>query len=236
MMLAENSSPEATPIQHFYALINIACIDLEMDAEVAQVQEGLNTARAVCESLPSRYPRGMQICDIMVARLHLQQGQRTESRRMYEDSFTSLQCRDNETSLLCLRVLGDPTNSLGTLQETFRWAIVFLAVGLRGRDNLAICQALRCLADILVQQAEEGTALALLEISLQGFTAMDVHRGRAECLYGIGGIWDSRGEPEKAVELWQMARRLFEMSSQSKKVDLIDTKLNHGTLATVIEL
>jgi hypothetical protein len=86
-------------------------------------------------------------------------------------------------------------------------------------------QALRCLGQILSAQGEAETALSLFNVALDGFTFMDVHHWRADCMVRIADILQDCGEVMKAVELWKAARPLFERSSQMKDITWIDAKL-----------
>jgi hypothetical protein len=61
--------------------------------------------------------------------------------------------------------------------------------------------------------------------ALEGFTYMDVHRSRAQCMLRLGDLADKRGELSTAIEFWKSARPLFEKSSQAKDMAQIDLRL-----------
>jgi hypothetical protein len=65
----------------------------------------------------------------------------------------------------------------------------------------------------------------LFTVALEGFTRMDVHRSRAECILQFGDISMGHSDPLKAVEFWERARPLFERSSQAKQVQHINERL-----------
>jgi hypothetical protein len=78
-----------------------------------------------------------------------------------------------------------------------------------------------------------------------GFTYMDVHQSRAECMLKLGDISNSHGDPLKAVELWSTAGPLFERSSQTQQVQCIEERLasvgsdvleHHRKIAPLVEL
>ncbi|KAJ7037600.1 hypothetical protein C8F04DRAFT_1393523 [Mycena alexandri] len=73
---------------------------------------------------------------------------------------------------------------------------------------------------------DEVTAVNLFTIALEGFTYMDVHRSRAECMIRFGDIAKKNGDVLKALELWEIARPLFERSSQAKRVQDIDDRVS----------
>jgi hypothetical protein len=79
---------------------------------------------------------------------------------------------------------------------------------------------------MFLMQNDEDTAISLFTVALEGFTHMDVHRSRAECMLIFGDISNSHGDQLKAVELWSTARPLFERSSQVKEVQHIDERLS----------
>ncbi|KAJ6616713.1 hypothetical protein B0H10DRAFT_1948876 [Mycena sp. CBHHK59/15] len=222
---------DRAPFAHLYALINLACTDISMGADEHQVRKSLDAARSVCVSMS--YSRGFEACDIILAQLHLSQGRLTEAHTLFEQSFNLIRERDVEGSLLCLEALGDPNNGMGNLDSTFTWTVILLGVGLQGRNMLAIYRAFRCLGDTFSEQGDKDTALTLFETALEGFTAMEIHRGKADCLVRIGDIWKYRGHSETAETFWKAARPLFQRSSQGKDVAKVDDRLAAGNLECI---
>ncbi|KAJ7879353.1 hypothetical protein B0H13DRAFT_1892245 [Mycena leptocephala] len=104
------------------------------------------------------------------------------------------------------------------------WTTVFLVYSLKQREQLEIHQGLKFLGDIFLAQGDERRAINLFTVALEGFTYMDVHRSRAECLLRLGDIFKGHGNLLKAVELWETAKLLFERSSQAKQVKYIQEK------------
>jgi hypothetical protein len=102
---------------------------------------------------------------------------------------------------------------------------VFLVHSVRLKEKLGIHKALQFLGDAFFAQDDEHTAINLFTVALEGFTYMDVHHSRAECMLRLGDISKGQGDLLKAVELWTTARPLFEQSSQAKQVDNIDQRL-----------
>jgi hypothetical protein len=78
---------------------------------------------------------------------------------------------------------------------------------------------------MFLMQNDEDTAISLFTVALEGFTYMDVHRSRAECMLRLGDILKSHSDMLKAIELWTTARSLFERSSQAKQVQCVDERL-----------
>jgi hypothetical protein len=78
---------------------------------------------------------------------------------------------------------------------------------------------------VFIHQKDEETAISLFTVALEGFTYIDVHRSRAECMLRLGDISREHNELLKAQQLWETARPLFEHSSQAKQVKDFDDRL-----------
>jgi hypothetical protein len=102
-----------------------------------------------------------------------------------------------------------------------RWTTVFLVHSIKHKKNLEVHKALQFFGDLFLTQGDESSAINLFTIALEGFTYMDVHCSRAECMIRLGNISKSHGDLPKAMELWDTARPLFEHSSQAQQVENI---------------
>ncbi|KAJ7274698.1 hypothetical protein C8J57DRAFT_1224287 [Mycena rebaudengoi] len=127
-----------------------------------------------------------------------------------------------ELSLQGLAKLADLSTEMNNIMTTLRWTGIFLGLALKCKDKCQTMQAFRCLGQILSANGDNETALSIFEVALDGFTSMDVHHWRADCMARIAGIMNNRGEIRKAVELWKAARPLFKRSSQMKDIIMID--------------
>jgi hypothetical protein len=125
----------------------------------------------------------------------------------------------------CLERLADLSTEMNNTQNTLRWAGIFLSLALTSKDRLAEMKALSCLGQISAAERDDETALSLFTVALDGFTFMDVHHWRADCMVQIADIYEKRGDSWKSVELWKTARPLFERSSQANSVTWIDVRL-----------
>jgi hypothetical protein len=105
------------------------------------------------------------------------------------------------------------------------WTTVFFVHSLKSKEKLGINKALEFFGDVFLSQGDEHTGINLFTVALEGFTYMDVHCSRAECMVRLGDISKGQGDLLKAVKLWMTARPLFEQSSQAKQVDNIDQRL-----------
>ncbi|KAF8199402.1 hypothetical protein K438DRAFT_2114159 [Mycena galopus ATCC 62051] len=68
------------------------------------------------------------------------------------------------------------------------WATVYFVHSLKLKRRLDIHKALQYLGSMFLSQGEEDTAHNLFMVALDGFTQMDVHRSRAECMLQLGDI------------------------------------------------
>jgi hypothetical protein len=102
---------------------------------------------------------------------------------------------------------------------------MYFVHSLKLKEKLGIHKALQFLGDIFLANDDEDTAFSLFTVTLEGFTQMDVHRSRAECMLHLGDISKGHSDLLKAVELWATARPLFEWSSQAKQLQIIDERL-----------
>ncbi|KAJ7215642.1 hypothetical protein C8J57DRAFT_1600268 [Mycena rebaudengoi] len=137
--------------------------------------------------------------------------------------------------LLCLERLGDLSAGMNDIPTTLRWTVILLGQAVKCKEKRQTMQAFRCLGQIFAAEGDNETALSLFNVALDGFTFMDVHRWKADCMVRIADILTSRGEVMKAVELWKAARPLFERSSQMKDIIKIDAKLAEVDSAILVE-
>ncbi|KAJ7715749.1 hypothetical protein B0H16DRAFT_1701595 [Mycena metata] len=93
------------------------------------------------------------------------------------------------------------------------------------KEKLGIYKALQFIGDVHIMQNDELTAVSLFTVALAGFTYMDVHRSRAECMIRLGDMAKKNGDLLKALELWETAKPLFQCSSQAKRVQDIDERV-----------
>ncbi|KAJ7848299.1 hypothetical protein B0H13DRAFT_1906827 [Mycena leptocephala] len=154
--------------------------------------------------------------------LYLREGNFPKARLLFERCMKL--CKYSEIMFYCLERLGDVTR-WDTPNWMSGWTTVFLVYSHKSKEKRGIHKALQFLGDIFLAQNDEHTAISLFRVALDGFTQMDVHLGRAECMTRLGDISKERGNLVKAMRLWETAKPLFERSSQAKQVDCIDNRL-----------
>ncbi|KAJ7620761.1 hypothetical protein DFH06DRAFT_1143866 [Mycena polygramma] len=218
--ICQATSMTENSLEHAFASLNLAEIDLSLDVPKDAVQQRIDDARSIFAIMAQQ--RGLIWCDIGLADLTLREGDILAARALFLRCLKS--DSGNDAVSHCLFSLGD-LGRWGDSPETSNWATVLLAYSLHSKERLLIYKALLCLGQICHGRADDDTATSLFNVALEGFTNMDVHRSRGECMLYLGDIFKGRGDLLKAVELWDTARPLFERSSQGKQVKKIGERL-----------
>jgi tetratricopeptide (TPR) repeat protein len=220
MILQETSAD-----QDFYtyglALLNVAEIDVSNGAPKNDVQSIYEKVREIFST--RNIVIEVVMCDAILADLYLREGNVLTAKTLFERCL-KLSGEQSDVMTYCLERLGN-TSCWGAPNWMSGWTTVFLVHSVRRKEKLGICKALQFLGDVFLAQDEEHTAINLFTVALEGFTWMDVHRSKAECMLRLGDISKEQGDLLKAVELWTTARPLFERSSQAKQVKNVDQRL-----------
>jgi hypothetical protein len=216
--------------------LNIALIDIATGAESKNIRQNLDMAQFHLKALYGYNSREISVSiDYAVAELCLRDGPLETVNAMFEKCLALSLDIGTELSLLCLEKLGDLSTRMNDILTTLRWTGIFLGLALKCKDKRQTMQAFRCLGQIFSDKGDDETALSLFTVALDGFTFMDVHRWRADCMVRMADILKNCGEVMKAVELWTTARPLFERSSQMKHILKIDGKLAEIDPAVLVE-
>jgi hypothetical protein len=170
------------------------------------------------------YLRGVSWCDVLQGNLHLREGNLLEANILFEKCLR--QCWGKYADLMtsCLEALAHGSR-WRAVDWTDTWTVVFLARALKLKQTLEIYKALQFLGDVFLSEVDLQTANSLFSAALEGFTHMDVHRSRAECMLRLGDISKQGGNMLSAKEYWTTARLLFERSSQVNEVTCIDERV-----------
>ncbi|KAJ7933896.1 hypothetical protein B0H13DRAFT_1855752 [Mycena leptocephala] len=211
------------PYYHALISLNIAEIGVEIGATRHDVQSNLAIAHSIFTKTGDSI--AVMYCDTIEAALCLRDGNLLEARSLFYKclKFAGGQLVDAIT--YCLERLGDICQWSPMHPAPSTWTIVFLGYALKTKNNLEILKALQYLGDANLLEGDYETALSLFTLAVGGFTEMDVHRSRAECMLKLGDIAKLYGDPLKAVEHWERARPLFERSSRGKQLVQIDERL-----------
>ncbi|KAJ7749395.1 hypothetical protein B0H16DRAFT_1845367 [Mycena metata] len=200
------------------SLMNIAAVEVSIGVPYNMIQEKIGASQTIFKKIGHKMM--LTACDIIQADLNLREG----------DMTCSLFCkclkfglgRFSEIVSYCLERLADITR--WGRHHDHSWSTVLLAHSLKAKEKLGIHKALQFIGDVHLMDNDELTTISLFTVALEGFTNMDVHRSRAECMIQLGDIAKKNGDLLKALELWETARPLFERSSQAKRVQDIDER------------
>ncbi|KAJ7199198.1 hypothetical protein GGX14DRAFT_468258 [Mycena pura] len=206
--MARKLSPAQDPQLHAYALLNIAQIEVTIGTPECEVRQKLAKVAMVFGAI--NYPIGIVCCDTVEAGLELRSGNFVEARKLFQKCLNRTWGQYSEVVTYCL----ESWSSTG--------AVVLLAHALKTSDRPAIHKALRYIGDIFLKQGDEETCRSLVTAALIGFTEMDIHQSRAECMLRLGNILTRKGDVEQAVHLWRKAQPLFSRSLQVEQVAYID--------------
>jgi tetratricopeptide (TPR) repeat protein len=219
--LLQNILEDQDPYNHAFALLNIAEIDVSIGTSKQNVQRNIQTARELFNS------RGLGIevtmCDTTLADLHLREGNTVAAEGLFKKGIM-LSEADVQMRSFCLERLGD-VSRWNSAHHGASWTTMYFVHSLKLKEKLGIHKGLQFMGDIFLASGDEDTAITLFTVALEGFTYMNVHRSRAECMLRLGDIFKGHGDLLKALELWETARPLFERSSQAKQIENIDGRL-----------
>jgi tetratricopeptide (TPR) repeat protein len=222
--IAQETSLLSDKYDYAFSLLNIAQIDVLIGTVQHEVQQKLGEAKALFQTLGQSAEEGF--CDMVMADLHLREGDSAYAKPIFEKSFHSSLGSQHDHAFYCLERLADPSQWRSTdLDETAAWTMVYLGYACRSKKRLGLLKALYCLGNVFYLLGDNTTAYALCIVALEGFTYLDVHHGRARCLLLLGDIAEHQGDSAKAVEFWNNARPLFELSLQAKDAIQIDNRL-----------
>ncbi|KAJ7794283.1 hypothetical protein B0H14DRAFT_3159142 [Mycena olivaceomarginata] len=205
-----------------YVLLNIADLGVHMGYPTDSVLRNLDAARNIFET--PEVIVGLAMCDATLGHFHLHKGEFHEAKMIFEQCIKLWTGKSTQIIFYCLEQLGN-VSCWPEKHSMSSWTVLFLALSLKSTNRLGMYQALQFLGDIFLSHNDEDTAVSLFTVALEGFTAMDVHRSRAECMLRLGDIHKRCNDLLKAVGHWETARPLFKRSSQAKQIVQIDEML-----------
>ncbi|KAJ7477684.1 hypothetical protein FB451DRAFT_192095 [Mycena latifolia] len=209
--------------EHAMALLNIALIDVESGGSRDAIQNNIDMAYL---SFRARgYWTGMEQCDMVGAALAMREGDLSAAYALLRKCLQSAWGTATEGVTYCLERLGEFCHWRTVHHSASTWTVTFLVHSLKTKQKLGIHQALQFLGDVYISDGDRKTAHSIFTVALEGFTWMDVHRSRAECMLRLGDISSQDGDILKAADLWTTARPLFERSLQEKQIVHIDERL-----------
>jgi tetratricopeptide (TPR) repeat protein len=210
------------PYRHAYTLLDITDLGVSIGSTKHDLEINMQTARSIFVRLG--YLRGESWCDLVQGRLHLREGNCSEAKILLEKCLRQCWGKYADLTTSCLEDLARGSRWRAA-DWTDTWTVVFLAYVLKLNQKLEIYKALQFLGDVFLTQGDLQTASSLFTVALGGFTHMDVHRSRADCMLQLGDISRQSGDTLEATEYWTAARPLFKRSSQVCEVTRIDERV-----------
>ncbi|KAF7344806.1 ATPase-AAA-core domain-containing protein [Mycena venus] len=216
-------SPQRDPNLYAHSMLNFAEIGVRVGDSKSDVLRHLDAAKMVFQA--TKDIQSLMACDTILADLHLRDGDLAAAKMLFRLCIRSMSGIYNECVSFCMERLADVTR-WGSTQSIAPWAVVYLAHARKSQEKLAVNNAFLFLGDVFLSEADEETAHSLFVVALEGFTALDVHRSRAQCMTRLGDLANKRGDISDAMEFWKAARPLFERSLQGMEVTRIDSRLS----------
>ncbi|KAJ7816671.1 hypothetical protein B0H14DRAFT_2602475 [Mycena olivaceomarginata] len=168
------------------------------------------------------FSSGVPMCDLVMAELHFHKGHNTLAAQALLLQYA--QSVDIAVRSYSLERLANLKNwGITAIGWVPQWTTVSLAYAFKCQNNVAVHKALSSMGHILLAFGDLNTAQSLFIVALEGFTWMDVHRSRAECMLHLGEISHQKGDFEEAISSFKAARPLFERSFQVKDVKHVDS-------------
>ncbi|KAJ7613532.1 hypothetical protein FB45DRAFT_874482 [Roridomyces roridus] len=209
---------------HADVALIMAEIDVEMGNGESDVEMNLAVAQAYFKDVG--FSLGMHHSRATTAALQLREHEFTEARVGLEACMQVSWLQHMELLLYAVERLGD-TQRWDSVDFTWasRYTVIYLVLSNKHQSKLNLHKALRRMGDVLLAHGDEADAETLFHVALEGFTLMDVHQSRAECMVRLGDLAVKAGNMRRAESFWKDAEILFERSSQSAAVTEVRTKL-----------
>ncbi|KAJ6464917.1 hypothetical protein C8R45DRAFT_1174203 [Mycena sanguinolenta] len=210
-----------------FALLNIAQIGVVTGASKQDVLQNLESAKTILCDL--EHYSVTVFYEMLLAELELREGDMLAARSHFEKCLQWSWTKQVAVASHCLENMAD-IRCWG--HANFNWAatcaVIYLAFSQKTKEKLGLYKALSSLGNMFLSIGDEPTAESLFTIALEGFTEMDIHRARANCMLHLGDIAAHRRDKSRAERQWREARPLFEKSLQAKDIANIDSRLAGG--------
>jgi tetratricopeptide (TPR) repeat protein len=187
--IVENNSPEQNAFSYAISLLNIAQINT-ICGDVGDVYHKLNLAKNIFST--SLFPRESIFCSMLTADIELREEKFDLEKLRFQDCLHSMGRTDNEIESFCLDRLAD-IRAWPISAWQSRWPVIYCVHAYKSNNTLALHKALLGLGDVFSTNKEDAVAMNLYLVALQGFTYMDVHHSRAQCMIRLGDLANKRG-------------------------------------------
>ncbi|KAJ7330412.1 hypothetical protein DFH08DRAFT_940328 [Mycena albidolilacea] len=220
--IVETTSPEQDPSSYVVSLVNIAHM-ATICGDTRSASQSLNQAKIFLST--STLPRVGIYCRMVEADIELTEEKFDIAKVKFIECLTSLCGQDNEIELSCLGRLAD-IRAWPASEWHPQWPVMYCGGAYKTKDKLELHKALLFLGDVFLATKDDETATNLYIVALEGFTHMDIHCSRAQCMIRLGDLANKQGHTLKAIGFWATARPLLERSLQARDVAQIDARLS----------
>jgi hypothetical protein len=203
------------------------------------VDNNLSKAKEIFSSINDQ--DGIMYCEILRTDMEFREGKTTLAKVKFLHNCHSAWGKQHQSVAFCLERLAN-VKAWPSVELQFIWPMIYLGYAQKTKEKLAFYKALLFLGDVFLSHEDGDTTQNLWIVALEGFTHMDIHCSRAQCMLQLGDLAMKRGEISTAIEFWKSARPLFERSLQAKDVVQIDVRLtaaedaSQEALAKIAEL
>jgi tetratricopeptide (TPR) repeat protein len=218
--IIQTHSPDCVCSSYALAIMNIAQIDTKIGRDAEDVHQNLKKAKNILKNYAFRAK--IIFCSMFEAEVELREGKFDLAKAKLQECLHS--ALQNQIELYCLERLAD-IRAWPTADWQSRWPVVYCGLANKSKARLELHKALLFLGDMFIVNEDEHTATSLYIVALEGFTYMDVHRSRAQCMMRLGDLAKGHGHISDAIAHWKAARPLFERSFQARDVAEIDARL-----------
>ncbi|KAF8209253.1 hypothetical protein K438DRAFT_1812043, partial [Mycena galopus ATCC 62051] len=219
--LTETTSAKENSFCYANSLLNVGLIDMMISEAKEDIYHKLQVAQ---EILRRHNDLNITLCDAVQAMVELRDEKFDSAKAKFQECLCLSWGKNAEFSNLYLEQLANIKAWPATMWE-YKWPIIYLASATTVKDKLHLHKALLLLGDTFIANHDENSAANLYQVALAGFTQMDVHHSRAQCMLRLGDFASKRGCTSEAITFWEAARPLFERTLQTKDVAQIDSRL-----------
>ncbi|KAF8171341.1 hypothetical protein K438DRAFT_1852612 [Mycena galopus ATCC 62051] len=219
--VTETTSAEDNPFSYAMSLLNVAVIDMMISEAKEDIYHKLQVAQ---EILKRDSYINIAICGIVQAMVELGDEKFDSAKAKFQECLCLSWGKNAEFRNFCLEQLANIKAWPANMWE-YKWPIIYLACASRSKGKLDLHKALLFLGDAFIANNDENSAANLYQVALAGFTRMDVHHSRAQCMLRLGDLANKCGCTSEAITFWETAWPLFERASQTKDVAQIDSRI-----------
>ncbi|KAF8205279.1 hypothetical protein K438DRAFT_1818879 [Mycena galopus ATCC 62051] len=219
----ETTSAEKNAYCCVDALFNIGLIDMIIGKTQEDIFKKLKTAQEIV--LQDNGFHGIIICEMIQAIMEFMKQRFDSAKLKFQECLYLSWEKAPEIGSLCLEQLANMAVWPISARQ-YHWAMLYLVFAQKSKGKLDLHKAFLFVGDIFIITKDENTATSLYQAALEGFTDMDVHQSRAQCMLRLGDLANKHQCTSEAISFWKAARPLFERSLQTKDVAQIDSRLS----------